>query len=562
MAAIKNKEDLIAGIFLNSWRPYAWIAIIGSLLYFKSLFFNFVYFDDNSLIIDNFFFLKDIANFPRIFTQSVFHVLHAPETYYRPMLTLSFMLDAQMGGLNPFFYHLTNILLHLIASILVFVLFVKLKYRRDLSFIFSIIFTVHPVLTQAVAWIPGRNDPLLAVFVLSAFISFLGFMETRRWRYYLFHMIFWALAIFTKESAVALILLCGFYLRFMNKEALFSFNEKILAAGWFAVLCSWFLMRQAAIMNPIKMTIFDMIRSLWLNLPALVQFTGKMLLPFNLSVLPIIQDTSFIYGIVAIIVSLTALLLTKERRYNHIIFGLLWFLLFLLPAFIKPNPGTIAGFIEHRTYLPMIGLMMILLETGLIKGVDLRNKGPIMSAMLVIVIFSFLTFAHLDNFKNRISFWENAVRTSPHHPMAHRNLGAMYYLDGTPDKAELEYKKALELNPSEPMAHNNLGLIYMNKNRFTESQNEFIKELAVNPLYDNAHYNLGLLYFKQGRSKEAEAQWKKTVEINPDHVDACRHLAAYYYAQNELALAKHYVAEIRKRGVPVSPEVLKVLNLR
>jgi Tfp pilus assembly protein PilF len=562
MAARNNKYNLIESMFLDSWRPYAWIVVAGFILYFKSLFFSFVYFDDNSLVIDNFFFLKDIANITKIFTQGVFHVLHTPETYYRPMLTLSFMLDAQMGGLNPFFYHLSNMILHLIASVLVFVLFIKLKYRKDLSFLFSIIFTVHPVLTQAVAWIPGRNDSLLAVFLLPSFIFFLNYLEKGKRIDLIWHLLFFALALFTKEAVLALVLICVFYLHAIAKDKLFSLNERKLAAGWLFVVVVWFLLRRIALTNPMDMTVFDMSKSLWLNLPALIQFTGKILLPVNLSVLPIIQDTSFVYGIVAIIVMLTALLLTQGRRYNYIVFGLLWFLLFLLPAFISPNPDVVADFIEHRSYVPMIGFMIILMETGAVKNADILKRSTMVITASIILIFAGMTFYHLDNFKDPFMFWGNAVITSPHHPMAHRNLGAMYYLSGNFDNAETEYKKALELSPNEPMVHNNLGLIYMNRERLNEAEFEFLKENAINPLWDNLHYNLGLLYAREGRLKEAEAQWKRTVDINPDHGDALYQLAIYYYGEKEYTLARYYAKEAGKRGVQIDPEFLKALNLR
>ena len=562
MTARNNKENLIERIFLNSWSPYAWIVIAGFLLYFKSLFFNFVYFDDNSLVIDNFFFLKNMANITKIFTQGVFHVLHSPETYYRPMLTLSFMIDAQLGGLSPFFYHLSNIILHLLSSVLVFVLFIKLKYKRDLSFIFSIIFTVHPVLTQAVAWIPGRNDSLLAVFLLPSFIFFLNYLEKRKWIDLLWHMLFFALALFTKEAALALVLICVFYLHAIAKDKLFSLSERKLAAGWLFVMAVWFLLRRIALSIPMQMTVLGMFKSLWLNLPALVQFTGKILLPFNLSVLPIIRDTSFVPGIVAVIVMLTALLMTKGRRYNYIIFGLLWFILFLLPAFVHPNPDVIAYFIEHRSYVPIIGFMIMLMETGVVKTIDLNKKVPLIIMALLIASLSYITFSHLDNFKDPLSFWKNAVKNSPHHPLAHRNLGAMYYLSGNFDNAETEYKKALELSPNEPMVHNNLGLIYMNRERLNEAEFEFLKENAINPLWDNLHYNLGLLYAREGRLKEAEEQWKRTVDINPDHGDALYQLAIYYYGEKEYALAKHYVLEARKRGVQLDPEFLKAVDVK
>jgi protein O-mannosyl-transferase len=95
------------------------------------------------------------------------------QAYYRPMMTISLILDAQIGGASPFIYHFTDIVIHLLASCLLFLFFKKLNYRKDLSFFFALIFAIHPVLSQAVGWIPGRNDTLLTVFILLAFIAFI-----------------------------------------------------------------------------------------------------------------------------------------------------------------------------------------------------------------------------------------------------------------------------------------------------------------------------------------------------------------------------------------------------
>lgn len=552
------------GLFLKRWLPYLLIILIGFLLYFKTIFFDFTYLDDNVLILDNYRFLSNLSNIFQAFRQDVFYNPYSG-AYYRPILTLSFMFDAQIGNTSLFAYHLTNIIIHLIASCLVFLLLIKLMYNRNLALFFSLIFTVHPVLTQAVAWVPGRNDSLLAVFVLVAFISFLNFLEKKMWKYYLWHLFFFALALFTKETAFMLAIICILYLQCIIKERLFSFNKKILSLGWFIIASFWFLLRQSALKNnPIELTVSDMSRALSINLPVVIQFIGKVFLPLNLSVLPIIKDTTFIYGFISIILLMTALFLSKYKRYNFVVLGLSWFIFFLVPTLALHNPALALGHdyhLEHRVYLPIIGFFIVLLEFDLLKNFNVRKKKLIILFMLLILIFSVITFMHSDNFKNRSVLWKNAVETSPHSPLAHRNLGAMYYLDGLLDEAEREYKKSLELNSSEPQVHNNLGLIFMNKGMLKEAEEEYKKELAINPFYDDAHFNFGLLRYKQGKLKEAEGLWKKAIEINPDYINAHYNLAVYYYRKKDFAQARHYVKQLHEKGVRVNPNLLKALKL-
>ena len=160
-----------------------------------------------------------------------------------PLLTLSLMIDAQFGVTSLFTFHLTNIILHILSSCLVFSLLLKLKYKKETALFFSVIFLVHPALTQAATWIPGRNDSQLCVFILLAFISFLNFLETRKWKYYIGHLFFFMLALFTKETALGLGLICLYYLIFVVKENLPSFNKKIFAASWLAVGMFWFFLQ-------------------------------------------------------------------------------------------------------------------------------------------------------------------------------------------------------------------------------------------------------------------------------------------------------------------------------
>ena len=235
----KNKDtsaDVAAGlsgdIFLNSYKPFAWIFFAVFLLYFRTIFFDFSYLDDNTML-DTFGFVSNISNIPEFFKRDVFNS-HLGVAYYRPMINVFSMLNALWGGKNPGAYHLVNVLLHLFACCIVFQVLVKLNYNRAMSFFYALFFTVHPVLTQAVAWIPGRNDILLALFVLLSFISFLSFLEGRKWTQLAAHLLFLSLALLIKENAVFLCALCAFFVFFMKGRKLANGGDFPLWAvpGW------------------------------------------------------------------------------------------------------------------------------------------------------------------------------------------------------------------------------------------------------------------------------------------------------------------------------------------
>ena len=535
-------------MFKENRKLFFWIAGLGLLTYIWTVFFGFTYLDDQSLILDNLFFLKNLGNIPTAFVTDVFRILHVPTAYYRPLLTVSFMFDAQLSGSNPFFYHLTNVIIHVATSCVVFIFLQKTKIKEEVAFLLSAIFAVHPVLSQAVAWIPGRNDSLLTLFSLLSFVFSINFVESGKSRDIIWHIVFFAAALLTKESALLVApLIVLYYLLFERKQIM---SEKsYVAFAWVAITGVWYLLRTVALQNPIKYTLAEGFASIYQSLPAVLIDLGKVFFPFNLSVLPIIQDSTLVWGAITIVLLLVFIILSKKRNNKMIIFGAVWFLAFLITSFIRPDKQYVPDFLEHRIYLPIIGLFMILGEIDFVKKFSFSRKINLTVVGTLLGVLIVVNLVHTLVFRDKTVFWESAVSTSPHHPLAHKNLGAMYYLDGNLDKAEIEYKKTLELNPQEPMIHNNLGLIFAARGDLTKAKEEYKKELEINPQYSNALFNYGIVLYREGKTSEAEKMWLETLKVNPDHIDAIKNLFILYYQNKDLNRAGYYYTELQKRGI-------------
>jgi len=483
------------------------------------LFFDFTYLDDNNLILEKASILQEAKNIGLFFTNDVF--LSPDKFYYRPLLNLSFMFDAQSGATLPTRYHFSNIIFHLLAVSLAFCLLRRLTKRPELSLGLSLIYLVHPVLTQAVAWIPGRNDVLLAIFVLAAFLKFLDFSERPRLPNYLSYLLFLFLALLTKETAVFLPILIIFYFLFINSGKMERHDKWLIFFGSLATGAIWFLMRTFALdNNPFNYTT-ALVGSL-ANLPALHLYLGKLLFPFNLAVFPILADSTLIYGLSTIILLILAIIFSHQKNKHLITFGLLWFLLFLLPAFFRLN--SVSDFLEHRVYLPFFGFLIIIAELDWLKNLQFSKRSTQIGGAILLLILGLLTLGHSQSFRSRLDFWQAAATTSPHSPLAQRNLGAMYYLDGDFEKAAQYYRQALVLNENEPMAHNNLGVIYLAQDSLSQAEKEFKKELLLNPDYDYALFNLGDLYYRQQRFTEAAAMWQAALRVNPYYLEPREHL--------------------------------------
>ncbi|MFH1668159.1 MAG: tetratricopeptide repeat protein, partial [Candidatus Komeilibacteria bacterium] len=184
------------------------------------------------------------------------------------------------------------------------------------------------------------------------------------------------------------------------------------------------------------------------------------------------------------------------------------------------------------------------------------QKANVIISLIVIIIFATINITHAKNYKNKITFWSNAVVNSPSSSFNRNNLGAMYYLDGEYEKALRESEKTLELNPNEPLAHNNIGVIYEKLEQYAAAEQAYLNELQINPYYDITYFNLGLLYARMGNNAEATKYWHKTIELNPKHFKAYLKLAEYYLLNDDQETANQLLEEVVRRG-GIVPDTLR-----
>lgn len=506
--------------WLMTWRPYFIIFILAFLLYGQTLFFNYTYLDDSTLILDKYEVLSNFKNVPTLFSTDAF--FSGNKLYYRPLLNLSFMLDAQVGGQQPFIYHLDDIFLHIIAVALIFLFLKKIRIKTPLAFWLSLLFLVHPALTQAVAWLPGRNDSLVTIFVLLAFFVFQRFSRSGRLSAYLGYLALFFLALLTKETAVLLPVLIIIYSWTLGRDDKLSNRDRwLLIFGSLAVGFVWFLLRELALDGG-KIGLAAALASIIKNLPDAFIMSGKMILPFNLAVLPVTADSSFWLSLIGWPLIISALIFSRQKRGAYLLFGAAWFLIFFLPPFLISSDAPY--FLEHRLYLPLIGFLMILGEINWLKNLNWQSRRVIGGAAIILMFLAILTFAHSRHFRNPLVFWQSAVKESPHSPLAQRNLGVMEYFSGDLLKAAANYRQALILNPNEPMAHNNLGVIYLAQKNSKAAAEEFQAELAVNPNYDKALLNLGDLYYSAGDTTQAASYWQAAERADPEDTNAASRL--------------------------------------
>jgi protein O-mannosyl-transferase len=544
----------------HRYLPIILIVLIGISLYAHTASFELVNLDDSRYVVANYNFNKDLSNMRSAFRENI-NYPSGYSAYYRPLQAISHIIDTQLSGPQPKSFHVTNMIIHILNALLLFVFLELLGHKKFLSILFSLLFISHPLLVGAVAWIPGRIDSMLALFVLSSFIFFIRYLHSLKFIDLIAHSILLLLALFTKELAVLVPLLAGMYVLTTNIQL--KLREKIrVAAAWIIPLIIWAVLLQSAVGHLRTFTIFDISKLILANINATFIYLGKMLFLYNLSALATLQDTTIYIGIIGTVILLLALFFGGVVRIKVAILGLIWFLFFLLPSFYTDDATTVSIFMEHRSYLPLIGLIILILESKLLQKLLVGTKVIFAVGIILISIFSYTTYNHSLNFKDRLSFWSHAVETSPSLPKAHGGLGAAQFVLGDVDSAERSYKNAIELSPDERRIHGNLGLLYMESGRIDEAEKEFKRELELNSISAETHLNLGVLYYGHKQEYElAHDEWEQALQLNPVLWSAHEYLAVYHYeiSKDLERSVFHINSGINIRGT-TQPALLEVLK--
>lgn len=542
------KVSLLEKVFLKTWRPYCWIVILGALVYSQTLFFDYTSLDDLHLIVYNAENLSNLRNIPTAFKTDVFW--KSSGAYYRPLFVVSLMFDAAWGGIKPFVFHLSNVVLHISVAILIFIVLNSFGYKRHLSFLFSLVFTAHPALSQAVAWIPGRNDVLLTLFTLISFWSLLKIAESWSWTWALIHFSSLAAAFFTKETALIIPVIFLFFIsvncRGKVKTRLFA----TLAAGWVVIGAIYYLMRNQAIHSDLSNIAFNIFKE---NIAGLISYIGKVTIPINLSVLPVVTDIRLITGFAAIF-GLGLLWLIKGVANKKMFwFGLIWFLFFLIPTIIRSQD--FAVFMEQRLYLPLFGFIIMMLESGIMKY---GKTGLILP--IIIALFSFQTVRHSTAFATEISFWGNAAATSPSSYIAHRMMGKLRFLRGEAAEAEKEYKQALLLNPNDINANNELGTLFIKTGKIQQAEVLAVKVANLYPNHVGAQNNLGYFYLVNGMLRQAKQALNRGLLIDSCSAVLHLNLATLYIDEQKYDSACYHYDLAMQYGYEPSPQIEEVLK--
>lgn len=453
-----------AAFFESKTNVFLFLLIPTVALYAKSCFYGFTPLDEKWLITDNAEYLKLWRTIPDSFISSLYHL------YYRPLLTISISLDYKIGGLSTYIYHITNLAWHLVCVFSLFRLLIICEVPRKIAALLSLLFSLHPIMLHAVAWVPGRNDLMLCAFTLGALIFLKKYINTPKTKFLVLHLFLFTCALFTKENAVSLPVL--FFV--MAYGQLTNKNLFKLIAAWFGLVILWLMLRTIFVPELPDSTLSLGERSL--NFFAgLLTYTGKSIFPFPQSVHPTYEFVSVIIG--SAVFLLLGFLLFKPGVLNlrTALSGLtLFFILILLPLVYssgRSNPD----FYEHRTYTSICGLMLFFSQ------VKFNFNSKLTTSVITIILFVFFikSFMRMNFYKNEEAFLSQAIKEQPSYFLFQSQYAGIISNKGNYPLAIEYYNKAIALRPDKAEFYNDRGRAYYELGQYAEAAKDLSAAIKI-----------------------------------------------------------------------------------
>jgi len=508
------------------------ILLLGTIIYANSFKCSF-HFDDNIHIVGN----PAIKN------------LQDAKVWWnysdRPVSIFTFALNYHFHQLDVFYYHIANLLIHLINACLIWWLTLLIfsspvlrdqlvsKHKKVLAFFTALLFVSHPLATQSVTYIIQRQNSLAAMFYILSLALYvkgrLTAMQNKN-KYILFagSLISSVLAVLSKENAftlpLAIVLFEIFFLQTKKQSIrLKDYRFILLTASLLCFIISLFFKFPLSIFGPIPPAqgntyTITSLNYLFTQFSVIVKYIQLLILPINQNLdydFPISDNffelrTLFSFLLLFGLIILAVFLFKKHRIFS---FGICWFFLTLsIESGIIPINDVI---FEHRTYLPSYGFFLMC-STGIYAWLQKKNKFLAVSVLVLIIgANSFLTYERNNVWKDELTLWANVVSKSPNKARPYCNRGIAYDGLGHQDKALADYSKAIEIDPAYSDAYSNRGIIYGTRGQYNKAIADFTKAIEFAPDDSFSIWNRGITYSILQQWDKAITDYTRSIEINP-----------------------------------------------
>lgn len=511
------------------WRNLICLGLILSVLvvYGRLSFFDFVFFDDHVYVTEK---AQVLAGVSKDSLRWAFTSTDAG--FWHPLTWISLMIDHDLWGANPFGYHLTNVLLHAAATLLLFGGLQRMTGSPFRSGFVAALFAIHPLHVESVAWIAERKDVLSGVFWMLSLLLYARYAERPGMFRYCLVLLSFFMGLMAKPMVVTLpfvlMLLDIWPLKRLSTKSLnVLFAEKIpflLMGAAVGVITMVAEQRAGALKSLGELSFLNRICN---AVVAYGFYLYKMVWPSRLSVHYPHPGNRPLWEIalsITVLATITFFAIKRSKSQPFFLIGWLWYLIGLLPVAGLIQIGTHA-FADRYTYIPLIGVFI-----GIVWGIGdfaEQKKLPLQFGMIGIAVLAALSAVSVQqvrHWQNAESLFRQALRATQNNYLAYNNLGAALSRQGRQQEAIPCFKKALNIRPDYIEALFNIGVALAEQGKYAEALPAYEKALALNPRFVEAHNNAAIAYAHTGKLRQAMVHFREALRIRPDYSDAIRNL--------------------------------------
>ena len=474
-------------------------------------------------------------------------------------------------------HHLTNVLLHALSVIVLFLVLRQMTGRLWPSALVTSLFAIHPLHVESVAWVAERKDVLSGLFFVLTLAAYLGYVR-RPFSVprYLLVVVCFALGLLSKPMLVTLPLVL-LLLDYWPLERWNPFGTTAAAAcnrsgfPWHVLVekvplvllaaasCAATLMAQAGAMTTLEKLPFAGRAAN--AVVSYVAYLGQSLCPANLAVFyPYPRDAVSrwsVGGCMLLLVSLSIVVVVWRRSRPYLLFGWLWYLGMLVPVIglVQVGAQTRA---DRYMYLPLIGpSLAVAWTTTQFMGNSLVRRWVCGTAwLLALAALADLSWQQASTWRDSEAMWTHTLNVTTRNAPAHYNLALVLAGRGQIDSAIAHYQKALEIKPDYAEAHNNLGNALAGRGQIDSAIVHYRRALEIKPDCAEACSNLGNVLTSRGQIDSAIAYYQNALEIKPDYAEAHNNLAVTLAGRGQFDEAiTHY-----RRALEVKPDYADAHN--
>ena len=541
----------------NAVKALLIILVITFLSYLPTLKNNFIYLDDDSHLLENAAIrVLDAAHIQEIFTTTVSKV-------YVPLTFLSFAIEHHFFKYTPFIYHLDNLLLHLAVTALVFYFALQVNLPLRAAFVAGLLFGIHPMHVESVAWVTERKDVLYSVFYMLALCFYWRYLSTRKMLPYALTIVFGLLSILSKPMALSLPLIL-FVCDWLKKRPFDKWMIVDKIPHFLYIIAIAWITYSLNARVPGENIQSGAIIWIW----TAMFYISKFFFPFPLVPMyalpqPISLINPHYLGAVVLLISI-AIVVFVWRRNRWLWFALGFYFLSMFFLFRYDSVVDKSIVADRFLYLPCLGICFLIgygIDVLYSKYSRKETLQRVFTALFVLVaiILCGKTFAQTKIWNNSITFWTHELKYYPDNALAYGNRGEAYKDTRQYQLAFNDFNKSIAADPKYAESYNSRGQLYGMSGKTDEALNDFVKAIELKPNFDEAYNNLGIVYLMKNDLDKAFENFNRAIAIDPQNAQAHYNLGDFYFAkgefdrafehfQNVIAINPHSAIGYNKRG--------------